>query len=788
MSFPSGDFANQLNRQDFNEQAALDALRSEGSTKQVKKPPLSASAPANMQANAPATTKKPVAPEANLRTMIKWVKESPDVQKLDAKGAENLRNLCISQGTQAQQAENGIFSIFYSRATKDRVKLADTIEQTRCSELLKKPTLDAAEKNELRSILANETLDHLPKAERKAILAAFHNPAFITYLVEADDSRSYNALTNLVKHAYNQGQLYHLFQGVRLESPAQQADVQDALEKVMIASVEQSTKKGFLGKLFHAATPTLTIPLNPLRKELSNEKAAALDAILGAACANVILCNHMGHSSEEAATFGKFFGTLISASAATECTIPLNKTCFERPKVAQRIDIHNKELLSELDTLRKKAVAANLPTGAINRLISESRAQSRLLGLATSASNQRHLAIVYDALGVMNTLVTAKQQEEACVMAHWNEQKTTFGRLANQLKKPSSEQKKLLQKGHSLLNQAPSIDRYTQLKQCNEGLATAYEQRIGATLYAKPEQLSASAPAGVQVKRASPPTPTPLPLISWETLDAEKQWLGANWLWAGQQPDLSELTYRENGQYAKQEIANSIDELPPINAKSSAKEIQAFQQKLIAIQKALPTPWSIAIAIRELQQRKMIDSKVAKELLEMVKEAKNGLAHEEDFAKRLRLMDNIAHKLSAELAKMDRDEVEALPIAQLEPLLNRINFMRKSRPYQKMEDVLLLQGLLNQLNTMKPIYASVNKISLDEYKQRLEPILRNPSSMTSELNRLNDDVSIAIEEILMKDENVGNLPVRENPAMREFLDGNFFIKEFMIRRNPARYS
>lgn len=766
MSFPSGDFANQLNRHDFNEQAALDALRSEGSGKKAKKPPLSASAPASMQSPSSASNKKSVAPEANLRTMLKWVKESPDMHQLDATGAKNLRLLCSSEGKKAQDAETGIFSRFYSSISKERALLHNTIDQTRCKELLTKQALTKEEYAELRQLLAHQTLDQFPKAERKALLHALKNPAFLKQLLtDTKQPQAQKALDNLIKHAYNNGQLYQLFQGLALDNPEHAKAIQQAIEVAMNASIEQSTKKGFLGKLFHSGKPTLTIPLDATRNGLTSDQKAPLDAILGAACAKTILCQRLGYDESDTNRYGKFLGAMIATSAESECKLPIPQSCFEKPFLATQIKRQNTRLDAELQTIHARATKENVSISDLETIM---RLKPSDTEWAADACKTRQGALGFDVLGMMNSLLSAKQVEKTAVLSGWKEESTDFTRLENNLKNPSADAKKVIKQGRSLLSQEPSIEHYKQLKACTMKLRIAIEPQYG-DLYPQPPTLSTSAPSRIQVQKTAP---TVSSAEYKQRLNAELQWIGQNLAWASFQkgsPEQSRLA--ENNRYLTAGLNDRVMKLEPPHKESSAENLTALKRELDDIHKSIPTPWSM----RQVLAAMKVDAKAAPDIHALLKFAEETT----EYADRLLAMENATYAICLLLEQMPTSQIVDLlgNLDQLEPLRAQVEKLQQARVYKNMSEAQLLENVLNSLN------ATV----ANEFRKRQAELKKPDSTALDTQDNLWLDITIALEISLLPPQKIGKEPLKNNPIMRQELDNHPIAREFLRRRHPERY-
>lgn len=461
--------SDSLNNPNFKPQEFdLQRFQEETSPKKKKATALSASAPSPQSPKSASSSplsqsertpeKTQVAPEKAIQSMLTWVNRAENVRELTATGTANLRTLVASQSAKAHN-EAGIFSGLFSSAAKRSAQInakADKIDKERFVALLrdlKNDTLSHPE--ELKELLARGILDAFSKEQKERFLEPILTSGFIQKL-----SNSPDAYKSVVQAAYSNGQLYRLFQ--HADKKAIKTEwIKEVVVDAMRTSIHDSTKQAIFLRILLPATPTLKIPLDPTgRKALATsnpEFATALDAIVAKACMQTTLQERMGHQEIDENSIS-FLSKMITATDEPICRIPIPKSCFAKPKLAQKFASQNIELMRTLTRLSELA-PNNEGKKALQALLESTPKPS---AQAAEACMIKEQALTYDLLGLMQGVVTPSRQEKALLATEWQRAQSTCNALQSR-KLLSREYAPVLRSTQHLLESEPSLKLYERV-------------------------------------------------------------------------------------------------------------------------------------------------------------------------------------------------------------------------------------------------------------------------------------------------------------------------------------
>lgn len=754
MSLPD-NFANALNHSQ-SQNDHLNALHPSSSGK-ARKVNLSSSAPSILSGD-----KAEISPKQALKEVKAWLKDPSHANALSAKGAKNLRALCSEQVGQAQQKETGLISLFFSSAAKDGKTLEVAIDKARCKALLQKRPLDEAEKKELTELLSKNIPASFSKTDKKELLKNV-DQAFVDELMRSPENKS--AFKNLCQLAYNQGQIFTLFQKVVITAEAKEV-IQQAVNEAMTQSIEQSKKGGLLSKLgiglFQAST-TLRIPLDEGRQavlQLNTTSAEMLDTIISAN-ALAAVGHQMGYEklpdeTLQAHTF--FMSCIINASLGSECKIPILKSCFNNPERANQIAVQNSRQIFEFRDLATKALSLTEKQG-YNDLIATLNRLPTEQPIPSEACKTGAQAITYDVLGLWHAVDTPKTREEVILTNSWNESKNVLKTLQSRFgnTSPDSPNAHLFKQAEKLLQQTPSFERYRKLTLILDKIQNPIFQPL---LGAKAERatFSASAPAALSSVTKAPTGSAKH--LEREQLATEITWIEMTLNQAQFETTAPERKFPSSQPYIDGTVDTMVKDLPTLSAKSNQKQITAAKASLDTLRQSLPTPWSLSQVINELQQREKIDNTLAQSLIAELEKAKEQI---NDLSAKLQIMENISYQLASVIAQISLNDRAALyyQISGIMPLMRLADSLAQSRPYKDSSNSELVKAAITKLE----------------------------GTYTGEIPTTVGELALFIENKLIPSHLLRKGGVKNNPDLRNHLNSvDPLLREILIRVAPKFYT
>lgn len=458
-----------LNNPDFKPQDLdLQRFQEETSRKKKKAAPLSQSTPTRQATKVASSSslsqsermpeKTQVAPEKAIQSMLTWVNRAENVKELTATGTANLRALVATQSVKAQ-TEAGLFSGLFSSASKRSAQInatADKIDKDRLIALVLNLKNDAlSHPEELIELLARGTLDAFSKDERELLVEPMLASGFIAKLSSSPD-----AYTSVVKAAYSNGQLYRLFQYAD-KNAIKPAWIKEVVVDGMRTSIHESTKQAIFLRILLPATPTLKIPLDTTGRQAcltaDPELVKTLDTLLAEACLQTTLQERMNHQAIDQ-TFVSFMRHMITTTAEPVCRIPIPKSCFEKPKLAQKYAAKNIELMQRLTRLSERA-----PNNAAKRTLHDLlESTPKPPAQAEQASMVKEQALSYDLLAMMQGVVIPSHQEKALLANEWKKAISDCQAIQKR-KLVSIKDTPILRSTMRLLENEPSLKLYEKV-------------------------------------------------------------------------------------------------------------------------------------------------------------------------------------------------------------------------------------------------------------------------------------------------------------------------------------